>query len=180
MIKDILIYPNPILRKKSQDVTKFDTELYTILDDMNDTLKNSSGVGLAAIQIGILKNILLINIPVVDPNDNEKDITLDKNLIEAINPTITHQNGEQFYQEGCLSVPGYYDDIKRALDIRVKYYTRDNKEIIKDVTGFEAVVWQHELEHLNGHIFIENLSFLKRKKFEKEWKKKLKEGKKKI
>jgi peptide deformylase len=178
MIKEILVYPNPILRKKSQDVEKFDSELHSLLEDMNDTLIHSGGVGLAAVQIGVLKNVLLINLPVVDPDDETKDIILPENLIEAINPSITYQEGEQVHQEGCLSVPGYYDDIKRAYKITVNYFDRDGNKITKEVDDFEAVAWQHEMEHLSGHVFIENLSFLKRKKFEKEWKKKLKEEKK--
>ena len=178
MIKEILVYPNPILRKKSKDVEKFDKELHTLLDDMNDTLIASGGVGLAAVQIGVLKNVLLINLPVIDPSDDTKDIILPENLIEAINPVITHKDGEQIHQEGCLSVPGYYDDIKRAFNITVTYFNRHGKQITIEVDDFEAVAWQHEMEHLSGHVFIENLSFLKRKKFEKEWKRKLKEEKK--
>jgi peptide deformylase len=175
MIKEILVYPNPILRKKSKDIKLFDKELHTLLDDMNDTLVSSGGIGLAAVQIGELKNILLINLPVVDPDDETKDIILKENLIEAINPKILQQDSEQIHQEGCLSVPGFYEDIKRAYNIEVSYCNREGKQIIKKIEDFEAVAWQHEIEHLNGHLFIENLSFLKRKKFEKEWKKKLKE-----
>jgi len=178
MTKEILVYPNPILRKKSKDVVKFDNELHTLLDDMNDTLIESGGVGLAAVQIGVLQNVLLLNLPVIDPDDETKDIILEENLIEAINPTIIYKEGEQTNQEGCLSVPGYYDDIKRAFKVTVTYFNRDGEEISIDVDDFEAVAWQHEMEHLSGHVFIENLSFLKRKKFEKDWKRKLKDEKK--
>ena len=178
MIKEILVYPDPILRKKSQNVEKFDDELFTLLEDMNETLIASGGVGLAAVQIGVLKNVLLINLPVIDPEDESRDIILEENLIEAINPTITFEEGEQTHQEGCLSVPGYYDDIKRAFKVTVNYFNRNGEQITIEVDDFEAVAWQHEMEHLNGHVFIENLSFLKRKKFEKDWKRKLKEEKK--
>ena len=178
MIKEILVYPNPILRKKSKDVVKFDSELHILLDDMNDTLIASGGVGLAAVQIGVLKNVLIINLPIIDPEDETKDIILEENLIEAINPVISHKEDEQINQEGCLSVPGYYDDIKRAFKINVTYFDRNAEQITIEVDDFAAVAWQHEIEHLNGHVFIENLSFLKRKKFEKEWKRKLKEEKK--
>ena len=177
MIKEILVYPNPILRKKSKNVEKFDNELHTLLDDMNDTLIESGGVGLAAVQIGILKNVLLLNLPVIDPDDESKDIILAENLIEAINPIITYSEGEQIHQEGCLSVPGYYDDIKRAFNVTVTYFDRNARQITIEVDDFEAVAWQHEMEHLSGHVFIENLSFLKRKKFEKDWKRKIKEEK---
>jgi peptide deformylase len=178
MVREILVYPNPILRKKSSNIKVFDKELHTLLDDMNETLISSGGIGLAAVQIGVLKNVLLINLPVVDPKDSTKDIVFKKNLIEAINPKILFKDGEQLHQEGCLSIPGYYDDIKRAYNITVSYFKRNGEEINIQVNDFEAVAWQHEIEHLSGHVFIENLSFLKRKKFEKEWKRKLKEEKK--
>jgi peptide deformylase len=180
MIREILVYPNPILRKKSQDVESFDNELHTLLDDMNETMLHANGVGLAAVQIGELKNILLINIPVEDDDNLDTEpVQLPENLIEAINPVITHKNGEQVFQEGCLSVPGFYEDVTRAEHIIVEYYNRNGEKQTMEAEGFLAVAWQHEMEHLSGHVFIENLSFLKRKKFEKEWKKKMKEkGKK--
>ncbi len=174
MIRNIVIYPNPVLRKKSQDVVKFDNELHTLLDDMNDTMMEFGGVGLAAIQIGKLLNVLIINLPVEDSQDPEKDIQLKENLIEAINPIITHKDGEQTFNEGCLSIPGVNEDITRAMHVVVEYFDRNGKKQTMEAEDFLAVAWQHEVEHLSGHVFIENLSFLKRKKFEKEWKRKLK------
>ena len=178
MIREILTYPNPILRKKSQDVVKFDKELHTLLDDMNDTMIEAGGVGLAAVQIGQLHNVLVINLPVEDPQNPDEDIQLDENLIEAINPVITHKDGEQIFNEGCLSIPGVNEEIKRAMHIVVEYFNRDGQKQTMEAEEFLAVAWQHEIEHLTGHVFIENLSFLKRKKFEKEWKLKLKNKKK--
>jgi peptide deformylase len=176
MLREILVYPNPILRKKSQDVSEFNDELHTLLDDMNETMLDAGGVGLAAVQIGILKNVLILNIPVDDEKSGES-IQFPENLIEAINPVITHKDGEQVFQEGCLSVPGFYEDITRAQHISVEFFDRNGKKQIHDYEDFMAVAWQHEMEHLSGHVFIENLSFLKRKKFEKEWKKKIKSKK---
>ena len=174
MIRKVVTYPNPILRKKSKDVIKFDKKLHTLLDDMNETMMASSGVGLAAVQIAHLHNVLIINLPVENPKDLDNDIQLDENLIEAINPIITHKDGEQIFNEGCLSIPGVNEDITRAMNVTVEYFNRDGKKQIMKAEKTLAVAWQHEIEHLNGHVFIENLSFLKRKKFEKEWKKKLK------
>ncbi len=171
MIREIITYPNKLLRTKSSDVVKFDEELHTLLDDMYETMINAKGVGLAAIQVAIPLNILIINIP------NEDDIQDKNELIEAINPKITHKDGVQVYQEGCLSVPGYYEDITRANHIIVEYYNRFGEKQTMETEGFLAVAWQHEMEHLEGHVFIENLSFTKRQKFEKEWKRKLKEKK---
>lgn len=174
MIKEILTYPNPILRKKSKDVTKFDSELHTLLDDMYETMVASSGVGLAAIQIGIDLNVLIINLPVEDELDENYGEQLKENLIEAINPVITHKDGVQIFNEGCLSIPGYHAEVKRAEHITVEYFNRNGEKKVQECEGFLAVAWQHEMEHLTGHVFIENLSIVKRNKFEKEWKKKLK------
>lgn len=168
MVREVITYPNKLLRTKSKDVEKFDEELHTLLDDMYETMLAQNGVGLAAIQVAIPLNVLIINLP------NEKDFQDKADLIEAINPVITHKDGEQVFTEGCLSVPGFSEDVKRAMHIVVEYYNRDGQKQKMECEGFLAVAWQHEMEHLEGHLFIENLSFLKRKKFEKEYKKRLK------
>ncbi len=169
MIRDVITYPNPLLRTKSHDVVKFDNELHTLLDDMYETMLSHEGVGLAAIQVSIPLNVLIINAP------DEENMQEKENLIEAINPKITYKNGVQIFTEGCLSVPGFNEDIKRAQDIIVEYYDRNGNKIILETSDFLAVAWQHELDHLEGHLFIEKLSLNKRKKFEKDWKRALKE-----
>ena len=179
MIRDIKTYPDPILRKKSQDIEIFDKTLHTLLDDMNDTMNEFGGVGLAAIQIGIALNVLIINIPIDNEGADDDGKQLPENLIEAINPVITHKDGELIFNEGCLSIPGFHAEVKRAEHIIVEYYTRDGEKKSMEAKDFLAIAWQHEMEHLSGHVFIENLSFLKRKKFEKEWKRQLKENSKK-
>ncbi len=171
MIREVITYPNKLLRLKSEDVKQFDSELHTLLDDMYDTMMHQGGVGLAAIQIAIPLNVLIINIP------NKEDIQDKNDLIEAINPVITHKDGTQVYTEGCLSVPGFSEDVTRAQHIVIEYFDRDGNKRIMEAEGFLAVAWQHEMEHLAGHLFIENLSIIKRKKFEKEWKKKMKDKK---
>jgi peptide deformylase len=171
MIREVITYPNKLLRLKSEDVGQFDAELHTLLDDMYDTMMAQGGVGLAAIQVGIPLNILIINLP------NEEDIQEKDALIEAINPVVTQKNGIQIFTEGCLSIPGFSEDITRAQHIIVEYFDRDGNKKTMECEDFLAVAWQHELEHLAGHLFIENLSILKRKKFEKEWKKKIKDKK---
>lgn len=171
MIRKVITYPNKLLRTKSKDVEKFDEELTTLLDDMYDTMIAESGVGLAAIQVAIPLNILIINLP------NNEDIQDKEDLIEAINPVITHKDGVQVNVEGCLSVPGFSEEVKRAQSITVEYFNRFGEKQIMNCEGFIAVAWQHEMEHLEGHLFIENLSITKRKKFEKDYKKMLK-GKK--
>jgi len=179
MTREILVYPNPILRKQSKDVEVFDEKLHQLLDDMNDTMMEFGGVGLAAVQIGVLLNVLIINLPVedLDNPDNKDGVQLKENLIEAINPKIVFKDGEQVFNEGCLSIPGVHEEIKRAYDVTVSYFDRYGQKHTIQADDFLAVAWQHEMEHLSGHVFIENLSFLKRKKFEKEWKKRLKSKK---
>ena len=171
MIREIITYPNKLLRTKSKDVEEFNSELHTLLDDMYETMIAASGVGLAAIQIAVPLNVLIIN-PI-----NEEDIQDKNDLIEAINPIITHKDGTQVFTEGCLSVPGFSEDVTRAKHIIVEYFDRNGQKQIMECEDFLAVAWQHEMEHLAGHLFIEHLSIIKRKKFEKEWKKKLKDKK---
>ena len=171
MIREVITYPNKLLRLKSKDVEQFDNELHTLLDDMYETMMAQSGVGLAAIQVSIPLNVLIINLP------NEDDIQDKVDLIEAINPIITHKDGTQIFTEGCLSVPGFSEDVTRAQHIIVEYFDRNGEKQTMECEDFLAVAWQHEMEHLAGHLFIENLSIIKRKKFEKEWKKKLKDKK---
>jgi len=171
MIREVITYPNKLLRLKSKDVEQFDLELHTLLDDMYDTMMIESGVGLAAIQVAVPLNVLIINLP------NEEDIQDKIDLIEAINPVVTHKDGTQVFTEGCLSVPGFSEDVTRAQHIIVEYFNRFGEKLTMECEDFLAVAWQHEMEHLSGHLFIEHLSIIKRKKFEKEWKKKLKDKK---
>ena len=171
MIREVITYPNKLLRLKSKNVEQFDMKLHTLLDDMYETMMAQSGVGLAAIQVAVPLNVLIISLP------NEEDIQEKEDLIEAINPVITHKNGTQIFTEGCLSVPGFTEDVKRAQHIIVEYFDRNAEKQTMECEDFLAVAWQHEMEHLAGHLFIENLSIIKRKKFEKEWKRMLKDKK---
>ncbi len=166
MIREVITYPDKRLKLASKDIEKFDEELHSLLDDMYETMTAKNGIGLAAIQVAVPLNTLLILLP--DENDEQKK----EDLIEVINPKIVEKKGSIVYQEGCLSVPDYYDDVERAEWIRVEYFDRFGNKIVKECDGLLAVAFQHEMDHLKGHLFIEKLSYLKRKKFEKEWKKK--------
>jgi len=168
MIQEILVYPNKRLREVSRDVTLFDETLHTLLQDMYDTMLFKEGIGLAAIQIGVPLNVLIINL--VD----EEGIQKPENLYEIINPVILKKDGHCVYQEGCLSVPGYYDDVDRASHIVLSYRDKQGNHHQEEFKDLMAIAVQHEMDHLKGHLFIEKLSYLKRKKFEKEWKKKQK------
>jgi len=175
MIRDIVVYPDKRLKLISKEVTVFDTALHTLLDDMYDTMCFKNGVGLAAIQVGVDLRALIINIP-LETEEGEHDQPKE-NTLEMINPVIVSQEGCEKFQEGCLSIPGVYEDIERSKYVKVVYYDRDgNKQVIED-DNFLAIAMQHEIEHLEGKVFIEKLSYVKRKKFEKEWKRKQKEKK---
>jgi len=174
MVREIVVYPDKRLKLISKEVITFDGALHDLLDDMYDTMRTRNGVGLAAIQIGVDTRALIINIPLEDA-DVEHDQPRE-NTLEMINPIIIEQDGLEKFQEGCLSIPGVYEDVERAKHVKVEYFDRDgNKQIIED-DGFLAVAMQHEMDHLDGKVFIEKLSYIKRKKFEKEWKRKQKEG----
>jgi len=166
VIREVITYPDKRLKLASKDIEKFDEELHSLLDDMYETMTAKNGIGLAAIQVAVPLNALLILLP--DENDEQKK----EDLIEVINPKILNKKGSIIYQEGCLSVPDYYDDVERAEWIEVEYFDRFGNKIVKECDGLLAVAFQHEMDHLKGHLFIEKLSYLKRKKFEKEWKKK--------
>jgi len=168
VIRDIVIYPDKRLKLISKEVTAFDSELHTLLDDMYDTMTAKNGVGLAAIQIGVDKRALIINLP---EGDSEDALQLKENTLEIINPVFVQKEGSCKHQEGCLSIPGVYEDVERAQHVVLEYHDRyGNKQTI-DNHDFLAIAIQHEIDHLEGKVFIEKLSILKRKKFEKEWKK---------
>ena len=170
MIRDIVIYPDKRLKEKSKEVEEFDKELHQLLDDMYETMVAKNGVGLAAIQVAVALRVLIINIPQED-NDGAQP---KENTLEVINPVFLEMDGSTKFQEGCLSVPGYYEDVNRYKSIKLKYQDRYGKEHIIEDDDFLAIALQHEIDHLNGKVFIEKLSIIKRKKFEKEWKKKQK------
>ena len=174
MVKEIVVYPDKRLKLVSKEVHSFDKALHDLLDDLYDTMCANNGVGLAAIQIGVQKCALIINIP-LEVEENQPDQPRE-NTLEMINPVIVEKDGTEKFQEGCLSIPGVYEDVERAKHVKVEYFDRDgNKQTIED-DGFLAVAMQHEIDHLDGKVFIEKLSYIKRKKFEKEWKKRQKES----
>ena len=174
MVREIVVYPDKRLKIISREVESFDGALHDLLDDLYDTMRVSNGVGLAAIQVGIDLRALIINVP-LEVEDGEHDQPKE-NTLEMINPLIVEKDGTEKFQEGCLSIPGVYEDVERAKHVKVEYFDRDgNKQVIED-DDFLAVAMQHEIDHLDGKVFIEKLSYIKRKKFEKEWKRKQKEG----
>ncbi|AGZ82479.1 peptide deformylase [Campylobacter fetus] len=168
MVLDVITYPDKRLFEKSVDVVKFDDELAKFLDDMYDTMIAKNGIGLAAIQVGRPIRVFIINLI------NEDEIQDKNDLLEIINPKFISKCGEIVYQEGCLSVPGYYEDVKRAKDIKIQFQDRFGNLKELEADGLLSVAIQHENDHLDGRLFIEKIGFNKRKKFDKEYKKKSK------
>jgi len=147
MVREIVVYPDKRLKEVSKEVEEFDQELHTLLDDMYETMIAKNGIGLAAIQVGVPLQALIINLVREEDEKQHKE-----DLLEVINPTILEMDGETVYQEGCLSIPGYYDDVKRAEYIKVRFYDRDGREQIKEYDGLMAIAFQHEMDHLKGHL----------------------------
>ena len=159
----ILEYPDPRLRIRAEPVTKFDTELKTLVADLFDTMYSAPGIGLAATQVNVHKRILVCDVGV----DSKQPYCL-------INPEIIHAEGKTNAEEGCLSVPEFYDFIDRAAVIRVRAFDPDGKPFELDAEGMLAVCIQHEMDHLEGKLFVDYLSELKRERLKKKAAKKAK------
>lgn len=171
-VLEILKYPDPRLKKKSLPVEKFDDDLGRLIADMAETMYAAPGVGLAAPQIG--RSLRLAVIDVTRANEG-------KNLLVLINPEIASADGECTWDEGCLSVPDYNEDVKRKEKVVVRYRDPAGKDCEIRAEGLLAIALQHELDHLDGILFIDRLSSLKRalyrRKLRKIKKEKEKEGK---
>ena len=153
-IRKILTEPDPFLRQKSIKVDKVDDSIRILMDDMLDTMYDAPGIGLAAIQVGVPKRVIVIDLS----RDEEK-----KNPLYFVNPEIiTNSNNDAAYEEGCLSVPGQFAEINRPDKCKVKYEDYDGKEKIFDAEGLLATCIQHEMDHLEGILFIDYLSKLKK------------------
>jgi len=171
MVYDIVVYPDKRLKLVSEKVEQFDETLHALLDDMYETMIAKNGVGLAAIQIGVPKRVLIVNVP-IESDEEGVDLQPRENTLEIINPVITYRSDEKIkFQEGCLSVPGFYEDVERHAMVTIEYQDRHGETFTIEDDEFLAVALQHEMDHLDGKLFIEKLSYIKRKKFEKEWKK---------
>ena len=152
--KNIVIEPDPILRKKSERLEKVDDEIKKLLDDMLETMYAAPGIGLAAVQIGILKRLIVIDIS----KENEK-----KNPIFLVNPVIISRSSDtSVYEEGCLSLPGHFAEIERPAECKVEYIDYDGKKKEIKAKGLLSTCIQHEVDHLNGVLFIDYLSKLKK------------------
>ena len=153
-IRNIVIEPDPILRKKSEPLHQFNSDTRKLLDDMLKTMYAAPGIGLAAVQIGILKRLIVIDIS----KKEEK-----KNPIFLVNPEITFKSKEtSIYEEGCLSLPGYFAEVERPAKCKIKYINYNGKKAELEADGLLSTCVQHEIDHLNGVLFIDYLSKLKK------------------
>ena len=145
-IRNIRVDDDPILRKKSREVTEFNDRLFELLDDMKETMYHSGGVGLAGPQVGVLKRVVVM------------DVSEDKNeFIELINPVITYEEGEQTGNEGCLSLPGLYGVVTRPNIVKVKAQNRDGKWCLYKGEQLKARCFCHEIDHLDGILYKDKL-----------------------
>ena len=166
-IRNIIIEPNTILRKKSEPLQQVNNETQKLLDDMLKTMYAAPGIGLAAVQIGILKRIIVIDVS----KKEEK-----KNPIFLINPEITYKSKEtSIYEEGCLSLPGHFAEIERPAKCKINYIDYHGKKAELEADGLLSTCVQHEIDHLNGILFIDYLSKLKKDMIIKKLKKQKKE-----
>lgn len=153
----ILAYPDPRLRKKAKAVEVFDAALSSLLDDLFETMYDDNGVGLAATQVNIHLRVLT-----VDPMENDG-----RQPFYLINPEIIARDGSMESPEGCLSVPGAYDKVNRSQRVKVRAQDKEGKVFEMDAEGFHAAIIQHEIDHLNGILFIDHLSSIKRERVRK-------------
>lgn len=161
-LRRILHYPEPLLREKSQPVTEVNEEIRQLASDMAETMYAAPGVGLAAPQVGVLKRVIVIDCA---PQNEER------RLIGAVNPEIISFEGEINEEEGCLSVPDYYARVVRHPKVRVRFLNLEGETVEMDAEGLEAVAFQHEIDHLDGVLFVDHLSSLKKSMFKKKYKK---------
>ena len=147
-VLDIMKAGHPVLKQVAEPVEFINKKMRTLIEDMAETMYKTDGVGLAAPQIGVSQRIIVLD----DGNG----------LLELINPEITHKEGSQIGLEGCLSVPGYYGDVERFDKITVKAIDKHNKKVTIKAEGFLARILQHEIDHLDGHLFIEKADNLQR------------------
>lgn len=164
-VLDILYYPDAQLRRTAEPVASVDGEVVALVDQMLDTMYEAPGIGLAATQVNVHKRIVVIDVS----EDNNSPLTL-------INPEILESEGQAEMQEGCLSIPGVFETIKRPSNVKVSAIDRAGNPYELEADGLLAVCIQHEIDHLNGKLFVDYLSVLKRNRIRKRLEKWIRDG----
>ncbi len=149
----ILEFPDPRLRRRATDVESVDDTLRQLIDDMFETMYDAPGIGLAATQVDVHRRLLVADV------SSEKD-----DPWALINPVILERDGVEVTEEGCLSVPGFYEEVERSGHIQVRFLDREGAEVEAEFTGLLAVCVQHEIDHLDGKLFVDYLSEAKRQR----------------
>lgn len=167
-ILQIVKYPDPLLKNVALPVRNITAEVRTLVEDMVDTMYAAPGVGLAAPQVGVSQRIIVLDVDVENPREN---------LIKLVNPEIRHAEGEVVWEEGCLSVVDFTAEVKRAERVQVVGLNEDGEEVKIDAEDLLAVALQHEIDHLDGKLFIDRISRLKRELYTRRIKKMLRTGK---
>ncbi|MDP3855641.1 peptide deformylase [Phenylobacterium sp.] len=153
-LREILVVPDPVLKRVSQPVEKVDDALRALMDDMLETMYEAPGIGLAAIQVGVAKRVIVMDIAGPDEEKAPRFF---------VNPEILWTSEETLpYEEGCLSIPDIFDEVERPARVKLKYLNYSGEEVVEDAEGLFAVCIQHEMDHLEGVLFIDYLSRLKR------------------
>lgn len=165
---EIYTYPEQILREKSTPIEEVDRQCRKLIDDMVETMYDAPGIGLAANQVGQASRIVVMDLQRRDEED-------DSGLIVMVNPRIISAQGSITFEEGCLSVPDYYAKVKRAEEVVVQAIDVNGKPFEMEASGFLAVVIQHELDHLEGRLFVDKLGPIAKDIFRRKWKKRQKE-----
>lgn len=175
---EILTYPNPLLREISEPVKDFNPELKTLVEDMLETMYDANGIGLAAPQVGKLIQLLVIDTRPRDPEssryENDDQTELEKKIkqpLVLINPKIIKGDGKTTFDEGCLSVPSFFETVERFKVIEVEAQDVNGNKFSFTVDGLLAICIQHEMDHLQGTLFIDHISFMKSNKIKNQIKK---------
>lgn len=163
-IKEILTSEHPVLRQRAKKVKRVDASIQKLIDDMFESMHAASGLGLAATQIGVSARVMVIEMPKEETDDAvqaqpraKRHVTYSGQQIALVNAEIVKREGEQFGEEGCLSVPGYVGMVRRAMKVTVKGLNRKGKEVKLTGEGVLARAFQHEVDHLNGILFTDRL-----------------------
>jgi peptide deformylase len=149
----VRIYGDPVLRLRANEVTEFDDSLRGLVEDMRETMAAYQGVGLAATQVGVPQRVFVVDVPV----DEERRVAF-----ALVNPVVERKSGSESGEEGCLSIPGIYEEVARASSIRVTGLDEHGRPFALDAEGYLARAIQHEIDHLDGVLFVDRLSLLKR------------------
>lgn len=161
MVREILIWPDPILKQKAKPVARVDDSLRALVQDMFETMYAADGVGLAAPQVGVLQRVIVLDTQARQPEFQP---------LAMINPELIALEGRTIYTEGCLSLPGEAEDVDRAAVVTVKYLDIEGNEQTLKCDGLLAIAVQHETDHLNGTVFVDHVSTLKRELIRKRMK----------